>query len=205
MVIEPVRRDDGGEPLLLWRWPRPVGVVSSASVGGGIGVVGWIVSVQVPPTYARTDLAVHAGEVARRHRLPGRGVALFTAVDLARVRRRVVGGVAVDATVGIRDAGWAADDPAHTPAGPGTINVVAQLPVRLDPGAAVNAVATATEAKVQALGAAGVDGTGTPTDAVAVVWALDGPRVPFAGPRSPWGSRLARAVYEAVLDGALDR
>jgi hypothetical protein len=29
-----------------------------------------------------------------------------------------------------------------------------------------------------------------------------GPRAAFGGPRSDWGARLARAVHEAVLEGA---
>ncbi|NEC40088.1 adenosylcobinamide amidohydrolase, partial [Streptomyces rubrogriseus] len=59
----------------------------------------------------------------------------------------------------------------------------------------------ATEAKVQALLDAGLDCSGTPTDAVCVA-----ARAPvgeaevhaFAGPRSEWGARLARAVHRAV-------
>lgn len=71
----------------------------------------------------------------------------------------------------------------------------------LTDAALVNAVATATEAKVQALLAAGYDCSGTPTDAVCVA-----ARSPcagaeahaFAGPRSLWGARVARAVHGAV-------
>ena len=97
---------------------------------------------------------------------------------------------------------WAADpSAAGVPAGPGTINLVVQVPVALDPGAAVNAVITATEAKVQALAARGVPGTGTATDAIAVVWPCEG-APERAGPRSRWGSRIAQAVYRAVWAGA---
>ena len=85
---------------------------------------------------------------------------------------------------------------------PGTINLVVQMPVALDPGAAVNAVMTATEAKVQALRDRGVPGTGTATDAVTVVWLSGSAPERFAGPRSQWGSRLGQAVYRAVWAGA---
>ena len=91
------------------------------------------------------------------------------------------------------------------PAGPGTINLVVQIPVALDPGAAVNAAITATEAKVQALAARGVPGTGTATDAVTVIWPREGTPERFAGPRSGWGSRIAQAVYRAVWAGAEPR
>ncbi len=88
---------------------------------------------------------------------------------------------------------------------PGTINIVLAVPAPLTDAALVNAVATATEAKVQALLDAGFDCSGTPTDAVCV--AAHAPRPgeephAFAGPRSLWGSRLARAVHTAVRDAA---
>ncbi|MFI1250620.1 adenosylcobinamide amidohydrolase [Streptomyces anulatus] len=87
---------------------------------------------------------------------------------------------------------------------PGTVNIVVTLPVALSDGAFVNAVATATEAKVQALLDAGLDCSGTPTDAVCVAAPEPGHDggEPFAGPRSTWGARIARAVHTAVLAAA---
>ena len=112
----------------------------------------------------------------------------------------------VDATVGISHPTWAAGiTSTETPAVGGTINLVVQLPVGLDPGAAVNAVITATEAKAQALAARGVPGTGTATDAVTIVWPAEAAAERFAGPRSPWGTRIAQAVYQAVRAGAAPR
>ncbi|MER7745500.1 adenosylcobinamide amidohydrolase [Streptomyces bacillaris] len=92
----------------------------------------------------------------------------------------------------------------RTPHRPGTVNIVVVLPVALSDAALVNAVATATEAKVQALLDAGLDCSGTPTDAVCIAAPEPGPdgSEPFAGPRSPWGARIARAVHTAVLAGA---
>ncbi|WP_420612089.1 adenosylcobinamide amidohydrolase [Candidatus Spongiisocius sp.] len=156
--------------------------------------------------YDRTDLSDHAGEVMAELGLRGAGVAMFTAVDLSRRQRCVSGGVAVDATVGISHPTWAAEAPAtETPAVGGTINLVVQLPVGLDPGAAVNAVITATEAKAQALATRGVPGTGTATDAVTIVWPAGAAAERFAGPRSRWGTRVAQAVYQAVWAGAEPR
>ncbi len=83
----------------------------------------------------------------------------------------------------------------------GTINLVVLLPERLSDAALVNAVATATEAKSQALFEAGVAGTGTATDAVCIACPDEGPPHAFGGPRSVWGARLARAVHGAVLGG----
>lgn len=189
--------------MLVWRWSVLVRVLSSAPVGGGLGEVRWLVNVGVPSDYGRTDLANHAGEVVAELGLSGPGVAMFTAVDLSRRRRCVSEGVTVDATVGITHPTWpTTPSPTSTPPAPGTINLVVQVPVALDPGAAVNAVITATEAKSQALAARSVPGTGTATDAVAIVWPAMDPVEPFAGPRSPWGSRIAQAVYQAVWAGA---
>ncbi|CAO0825899.1 Adenosylcobinamide amidohydrolase OS=Streptomyces microflavus OX=1919 GN=G3I39_32335 PE=4 SV=1 [Streptomyces microflavus] len=57
---------------------------------------------------------------------------------------------------------------------------------------------------MQALLDAGLDCSGTPTDAVCVAAPEPGPDggEPFAGPRSAWGARIARAVHTAVLAGA---
>jgi adenosylcobinamide amidohydrolase len=82
------------------------------------------------------------------------------------------------------------------------VNIVAVLSRRLSGAALVNAVMTVTEAKSQALWEAGFAGTGTPSDAVAVLCAPSGPAEAFGGPRSRYGSRLARAVHRAVLDGS---
>ena len=177
--------------------------VASAPVGGGLVRAGWALNIGVASDYGRTDLSNHVREVVGELGLRGEGVGMFTAVDLSRVTTACCEGVSVDATVGISHPTWAADPAAGDPAGAaGTINVVVQVPVALDPGAAVNAVMTATEAKVQALGDRRVAGTGTATDALLVVWPRRGASERFAGPRSRWGSRIGRAVYEAVWAGA---
>jgi adenosylcobinamide amidohydrolase len=87
----------------------------------------------------------------------------------------------------------------------GTINILVVLPERLADAALVNAVATATEAKVQALRDLGLHATGTATDAVCVACPDEGRAGAFGGPRSVWGARLARAVHAAVLTGGQSR
>jgi adenosylcobinamide amidohydrolase len=104
--------------------------------------------------------------------------------------------------VGLGHPTWAAAPDAQGPVSlVGTINLVVLLPERLSDAALVNAVATATEAKSQALFEAGVAGTGTATDAVCIACPDDGAPHAFGGPRSVWGARLARAVHGAVLGG----
>lgn len=189
-------------PVLIWRLEPPRRALSSAASGGGLAQVAWVVNAQVPSDYGRTDLAAHVAEIAGTCGLQGHGAGLLTACDVRRYRRGEDGGVAADATVGINQPTWAASD--ERPAGysPSTINLVVQLPVRLTEAALVNAVATATEAKAQALWQMGVSGTGTASDALCVLCPVDGPAECFAGPRSMWGGRLARAVYGAVLESA---
>lgn len=192
-------------PILVWHWPAPRLALSSAPVGGGLAEVSWVLNAQVPPDYARTDLAAHVAELAALHKLVGPGCGLLTAAHVANWRRGVDGDVVADATVGVTRPTWAADaNDAISPWHAGTINIVIQLPVRLGEAALVGAGATATEAKAQALFEAGVPGTGTASDALCVLCSTDGPAEPFAGPRSLWGARLARAVYAAVRAG-LDR
>jgi adenosylcobinamide amidohydrolase len=84
---------------------------------------------------------------------------------------------------------------------PGTVNVVVWVPQRLGDAALVNAVATVTEAKTQAIRELGLAATGTATDAVCVLCPAEGEAAEYGGPRSTWGARLARAAYRAVLRG----
>jgi adenosylcobinamide amidohydrolase len=228
---ELLRRHEQGVdlPYLVWRLPPSNRVVSSAVLGGGIGERSWIINAQVPAGYDRLDPAAHLDELAVLAGLgPGSdtrmdddrpGVGLLTAADVDGRQLAEDGAVHVVATVGVRVPTWAAaaagaPDPdlgrdAAVGAGrPGTINIVAFVPVALTDGAMVNLVATATEAKTQALLDAGVPGTGTATDAVCVVSTPTTGRStavePFGGPRSEWGARLARAVHATVVAGTLD-
>ncbi|MCM1949567.1 adenosylcobinamide amidohydrolase [Streptomyces sp. G2] len=200
-------RDEDGQRLgaLLWRPGPGWRAVSSAVLGGGIGERAWVMNAQVAHGYTRTDPEAHLAALARRAGLDGPGVGLMTAAEVARHGAARDGGVDAVATAGIDVRGWAAAPGGGVPGpqAPGTINIVVTVPAPLTDAALVNAVATATEAKVQALLDAGLDCSGTPTDAVCVLARTPrpgGPVEPFAGPRSLWGARLARAVHRAVGD-----
>ncbi|MCW3813146.1 adenosylcobinamide amidohydrolase [Micromonospora sp. DR5-3] len=206
MLSEPfltTRDEDGWNvPLLVWRAAEPLLAIGSAPLGGGIGVRRWVVNATVPMSYARDDPAVHLAELADGLGLAGPGVGLLTGVDVAEVVARADTGVRVWATVGLGTPVWAA---APTPATPaqrvGTVNIVVYVPARLGDAALVNAVATATEAKAQAIWELGMPATGTPTDAVTVLCPAGGEAAPYGGPRSAWGAPLARAVHAAVRAG----
>jgi adenosylcobinamide hydrolase len=196
------RVEDGRElPMLVWRFATATTVASTASCGGGLGERRWLINAQVSHDYRRRDQSRHGAELAMAAGLSGTGVVMFTAVDVRGVQRRTDDGLHVDATVGLTLPVWAAAPDAAVEPTPGTINIVAQLPVRLTDGALLNALTTAGEAKSQALLAAGVPGTGTASDAITVACPASGPAEPFGGPRSTWGARLARAVHDAVRAG----
>ncbi len=199
----------GGVPalaVLAWRLDAPLWCASTATVGGGIGLREWVVNAQVPPGYGRRDVAAHVAEVAGTLGLRGPGVGMLTAAEVADVARAEDGGVSVEATVGLDRPVWAAAPVEDTvAAAPGTVNVVAFLPVRHADAALANILCTVTEAKVQALFDGGVAGTGTASDAVTVLCPPTGRAEPFGGPRSVFGSRVARAVYAAVRSGMARR
>ncbi|WP_435798094.1 adenosylcobinamide amidohydrolase [Streptomyces antibioticus] len=215
LTVERLSRFEDGADLsaLVWRAGPGWRMVSSAVLGGGLGERLWVLNAQVHHGYRRVDPAEHLKELAAAAGLAGDGVGLMTAADVEAHTRADDGGVEAVVTAGIEVRGWAAAPAVPAPAAvpptgprafaPGTINVVAAVPVPLSDAALVNAVATAVEAKVQALVEAGLDCSGTPTDAICVASRVPRPGEEphsFAGPRSLWGARLARAVHGAVLD-----
>ena len=201
------REEDGTRlPMVCWRPGPGYRMISSGVLGGGLGSREWVLNAQVPGRYARTDPAAHLRELAAGLGLAGPGVGMLTAAPVTGLAERADQGAEAAVTTGLRVPTWAA-----APAGaadpelaPGTINIIVSVPVALTDAALVNAVITATEAKTQAVLEAGFSGTGTATDAVCVAArvAAGGAPEDFAGPRSVWGARIARAVHAAVLAGA---
>ncbi|GAA3210081.1 adenosylcobinamide amidohydrolase [Nonomuraea helvata] len=199
------RVEDGARlGALLWEFGPGWRMISSALLGGGIGVREWVLNAQVVAGYARMDPVDHLVSLGPGG---GDGVGMLTAASVDRYVQACDGGVEAYATVGLRVPTWAAApegaaDPELAPIRAGTVNIVAVLPVAMTDAALVNAVMTVTEAKSQALIEAGFPCTGTASDALCVVVPVDGPEELFGGPRSEWGARLARAVHTAVRRGA---
>nr|WP_232321029.1 adenosylcobinamide amidohydrolase [Mycobacterium shimoidei] len=194
-------------PVLVWRFTEPRLCISSAPLAGGIGLRRWVINATVPLDYDRHDPDRHAIEIGAALGLEGAGCGLLTAVDVTRHHLAADGGVHAAATVGLSSPAWAAAPDGHfrrerPPQRVGTINVVVAVPVRLCQAALVNAISTATEAKVQALHDAGVRATGTASDAIVVHCPTDGAAETYGGPRSMFGARIARAVHAVVLAGS---
>ncbi|MFC4909932.1 adenosylcobinamide amidohydrolase [Actinomadura gamaensis] len=219
MIVDLHWREEDGARLAatVWRPGDGYRTISSAMLGGGLTSARWVLNAQVAGAYSRMDPVEHLHELAAAYGLEGPGVGMLTAASVERTQRAEDGGVEVSATVGLRVPTWAAapvgaDDPELAPIRldgavlrPGTINIVVSVPVPLSDAALVNAVMTVTEAKSQAMLEAGYAGTGTASDAVCVAAPeTPGEPEPFAGPRSEWGARIARAVHRAVLAGAHD-
>jgi adenosylcobinamide amidohydrolase len=197
-------RDDGAgrpRPALVWRYPELVRSISSGVTGGGIGEIGWVLNAEVTIDYHHPDPAAHARAISDELGLLGAGVGMLTAAGVLDVVTMADGGVTAAATVGISTPAWAAaPEGAFNRWSVGTINLVCHVPAPLSDAALVNAAATVAEAKAQAMFDLDLPGTGTPSDAL-VVTCLPGGGELYGGPRSTWGSRLARAVHQAVLVG----
>jgi adenosylcobinamide hydrolase len=204
MFAELTSRRESNSQLdtLIYRFEHPQRAISSAAVGGGIGLRHWALNAQVSSHYDRVDLLAHAAEIAHALQLDGEGVAMLTAASVRQRSSASQDGVDVEATVGLSHPTWAASESTEQGAIIGTINIVVFVPVPLSDSALVNAVATATEAKTQALLDASILATGTPSDAVAVFCPPGPAAEAFCGPRSVWGSRVARVVHQSVLAGA---
>jgi adenosylcobinamide amidohydrolase len=196
-------------PVALWSPGPGWRMISSGVRGGRLGPREWVLNAQVPASYHRMDPGVHVAELAAGLGLAGEGVGLLTAASVGDVAQREEEAVRVAATVGLRVPTWAAVPPGTAdrelfPAWrPGTINIIVSVPVPLSDAAYVNAVLTATEAKTQAVLEAGFHATGTASDAICVAAPEAGRPEEFAGPRSVWGARIARAVHSAVYAGAV--
>lgn len=167
-------------PALLWRPGPGHRMISSAVLGGGLGARSWVLNAQVAHGYRRRDPEAHLAEIAAAAGAAGPGVGMMTAADILGTRASAHdGGVRALVTAGTGVHGWAATEDAPVrPYRPGTVNILAVLPVALSDAA-----------------------SGTPTDAVCVAARVPEPGGPvedFAGPRSLWGARLARAVHEAT-------
>lgn len=197
MIPEPAELSTVADrPVLVWRLARRLLVISSAPLGGGLGLRSWVVNATVGFDYDRPDPDRHLSEIAGSLGLAGSGVGLLTAVDVREEVTSLDSGVRATVTTGVTDPIWAAGS--GEPGRAGTINAVCFSPLRLSEAALVNAVATVAEAKAQALAEAGIEGTGTCTDATALFCPPDGSEEAYGGPRSRVGAALARAVHTSV-------
>ncbi|MFC4076221.1 adenosylcobinamide amidohydrolase [Salinithrix halophila] len=203
---------------LCLRFPRPLQVLSSSFLGGGERLTDTIINRHVAKGYHEPNPIVEAGEwLKRRGYDPTTTVTMMTAAWVEKAviaeERSEEGGVAAIVTAGVSNAARAGmDGPVYRiDPEPGTINIMLLIDGRVTPGAMVNAVITAVEAKVAALqdlgvtDAAGNGATGTTTDTVVITAtqeAKGGFLHAYAGTASPLGRMVGLTVHRA-LTGAL--
>jgi adenosylcobinamide amidohydrolase len=195
--------------LLVVDCEQTLSTASTAVLGGGLSSARCIVSIRVPPGYAGGQPAADIGRAAADAGVKA-DVGLMTAVplDFARVAVATEAGVSAAAvvTVGIARA-WAAGSSSRRPVlGAGTINIITVVDATLTATAALNLIATVTEAKVLALLDAGIRtdegeaASGTATDAVVIAWPRrgSGRLFGYGGPATPPGWAAARATRSAI-------
>jgi adenosylcobinamide amidohydrolase len=189
----------------------PLAVVSSALVGGGMGVVDAVLNVHVPKGFACMDAVATVAAFARRRAVTTPYVGLLTAAltekaETAVARRGLLTAMAI-ATVGLSNRITAGVSLPGAVAAPGTINTIVIVEGDAEPAALVNALMTVTQVTTLALVEAGVKGadghvaTGTSTDAVVVAATRRGARQPFGGPVSDFGWVVAQAAGAALRRG----
>ncbi|MHB1526477.1 MAG: adenosylcobinamide amidohydrolase [Candidatus Dormibacteria bacterium] len=201
--------------LLVVESAHPLAIASTAVFGGGLRLGRCIVSVRVPVGYDGKRPGEDICRVAQADGwAPDVGLMTAVSLDRARVAVEVEAGITVAAvvTAGVARP-WAAGSMCRRAvAGAGTINLIVLLGASLSPAAALNLIATATEAKVLALLEAGIrtregePASGTATDAVVIASPAGGHGqvFNFGGPATPVGWAAARAVRCALM-AALER
>ena len=188
----------------------PLRVVSSAAVGGGIGEVRAIVNLHVPKNYPCANPEADVARFCRARGIPAPYVGLLTSAwtEKAELSIEATHGITVLAvvTVGLGNPVAAGVSPVAVPRS-STINTIVVIDGNPEPGALVNAVITATEAKILALVEAGIRSSegalasGTSTDAVVIAATGRGRACRFGGPASELGWLIARTVGVAMRAG----
>ncbi len=194
---------------------EPLAVLSSAVIGGELRAARHIVNMHVRKDYddprPEDDLVACAARLGIAE--PFVGMTEVTLVMTAartqdaRVAVETHAEVTVVAvvTAGLSNPTAAGVSP---PAEwrPGTINTILLIDAALTPAAMINAIITATEAKTLVLVEADIRAphgglaSGTSTDSMVIATTERGTRFEYAGPISPVGARIGRAVRRAMQD-----
>jgi adenosylcobinamide amidohydrolase len=192
---------------------RPLHVLASAPLGGGVGEARAIVNVHVAKSFRCEETERVLADFVRRRAVASPYVGLLTAAgtEKAEVASATAEGLSAVAvvTVGLSNAVGAGRGAAAVWT-PSTINTIILVDAAPEPAALVNLVITATEAKTLALAEAEVRATdgglasGTSPDAVVIAATGHGRNCRFGGPASELGALAARAVKSA-LDAGISR
>lgn len=194
----------------------PVGMktFSSAVVGAGFSWKRCFVNRHVEGTYDSSEPGEEMKNWLEQKKLePDETVAMMTAVSLEHVAERELNedqfSMKVLVTAGVGDAidvSRASHEGRLNPP-VGTINGWIFIDGQLSEEAFVQAIMTATEAKVKALQDQGVHdsltkslATGTATDSLLVAATQRGTGLPFAGTGTELGKSIGRTIYECTVE-----
>jgi len=198
----------GDVNLAIIRFPEEMKVLGSTLRNGGYIKTDCVLMMQVPLGYDGDDPEKELEEMVAELGLPENTVCFMTAADIRKVITTAeaefngVRAIAI-ATSGVKNAVIAGDLLPESVLAEinkqGTINIVVVVNTPLDPAGMANAIMTVTEAKAAALMDVGVRGTGTTSDAVAVV-SPKGNGTKFVGTATDAGIAVARSVRKAVAE-----
>ncbi|PAQ15673.1 ABC transporter ATP-binding protein [Bacillaceae bacterium SAOS 7] len=186
--------------------------LSAGVIGAGWGWHRSFVNRHVDKDYNNDDFKEEMKQFLETHHFDvNETVGMMTAVDLEYVSHRLVeqDGMSVFAvvTAGVGNAVDVSRAMEHeTIMQPGTINTWVFANAHLSEEAFVQAIMTATEAKVKALFDYGVKdpltgtfATGTSTDSMLIAATQRGMKQEFAGTITPLGKAIGEAVYESTV------
>ncbi len=197
--------------VMVVQLPQRMRVLSTTILNGAFTETDTIVMVQVPISYLGAEPEEEVRSIVKRLGLGLATVGFMTAADMEKVisvKEESYNGMEAIAiaTAGVKNAVYAGElIPERVKALLGkahTINTIVVLGVPLHDTGLANAIITATEAKSAALMDCKVRGTGTTSDAIAVLCPI-GKGEKYAGTATDIGICLARAVRGAVAESVL--
>ncbi len=197
--------------VMVVQLPHRMRVLSTTILNGAFTETDTIVMVQVPISYMGAEPEEEVRSIVKRLGLGQATVGFMTAADMEKVisvKEESYNGMEAIAitTAGVKNAVYAGElIPERVRALLGkshTINTIVVLGVPLHDTGLANAIITATEAKSAALMDCKVRGTGTTSDAIAVICPI-GKGEKYAGTATDIGICLARAVRGAVAESVL--
>lgn len=208
LPIDGLRLERDEHAVHLWS-DRPLAVLSSAIVGGELRAARHLVNMHVRKDYdaprPEDDLAACAARLGIAEPFVGLMTAARTQNARVAIETHAEVKVVAVVTVGLSNPTAAGVSP---PAAgqPGTVNTILLIDAALTPAAMINAVITATEAKMLVLVEADIRAphgglaSGTGTDSIVIATTKRGAWFEYAGPISPIGALIGRAVRRAMQE-----
>jgi iron complex transport system ATP-binding protein len=205
-----ITADQDDEAMIL-RSAMPMQTLSSSVVGGGYAWTRIIVNRHVDITYDHPNPAFDLMNFVRKRGIFEPFVGMMTAVYMHHMRVITLkqNGILLTLvlTAGYGNATSAGLSPS-VKLRPGTINLIILIDANLSSAAMINAIITTTEAKTHVLRQQdvrtpdGLPATGTSTDAVVIACTGRGRTLSYAGPATPVGYLIGRAVRQGLEEAA---